>query len=464
MTSHDTYRERLLDLAYGELGRRDARALRAHLEGCAECRAELARMTATRSAMSALPPEPAPERGEAVLLAAAREAARERRPKPFLPSWVWGASVGAVGVAAVALLAVRLAGTVRSPVSQPEGSELVSRSAQAGEAKAAAPAAEPAPSAAATPAPPPAVAGKVTAAPAKPVPEPGGEAGLRDEVEGERRREPSGAATDAGPLGLKERPDRKPAPMKRKAAPPPGGGDEADLIGGAVGAPHRPDQPDGYSRSAGRGSAGGAAKKDALSANGAPAAARSEAPPAAEPEPSVSAPSEFARPPPPAARASEGGEAPGLEHEQDAAAAQEKREAPAPLPRAGEAKGRVARSATEDAIARHERLRAAGKLHTATASFRDCPGEASRQVERDDEGRVVKVTRRGTVDGTPFEAEQFYGEDGLLGAVRYRAAGAVRELHLGGPGAAAAGGVPAFALEPRHAADATLDAPPRCGG
>src|SRR5512147_3342395 len=102
MTSHETYREQLLELAYGELGRREARALRAHLEGCPECRAELSRMTATRSAMSALSNEPAPERGEAILLAAAREATRDRR-RPWLPSWVWGASIGAVGAAAVAL-------------------------------------------------------------------------------------------------------------------------------------------------------------------------------------------------------------------------------------------------------------------------------------------------------------------------------------------------------------------------
>ncbi len=109
MTSHDTYREQLLDLAYGELGKGEARALRAHLDGCPECRAELARMTSTRSAMSALGEEPAPERGEAVLLAAAREAAQARR-RPWLPTWVWGTSIGVVGVAAVALVAVRLAG------------------------------------------------------------------------------------------------------------------------------------------------------------------------------------------------------------------------------------------------------------------------------------------------------------------------------------------------------------------
>src|SRR5512140_369172 len=123
MIPHDTYQEQLLDLAYGELGKREARALRAHLEGCPGCRAELARMTATRSAMSALPEELAPGRGEAILLAAAREVARERRPRPLLPSWVWSVSVGAVGLAAVALLTVRLGGAVRSHASRPQGGE-----------------------------------------------------------------------------------------------------------------------------------------------------------------------------------------------------------------------------------------------------------------------------------------------------------------------------------------------------
>src|SRR5512147_1353525 len=129
MTSHETYREQLLDLAYGELGKREARALRAHLEECSACREELARITGTRTAMSGLADEPAPERGQAILLAAAREAARERRPKPFLPSWIWGASMGAVGVAAVAVLSLRFADLVQSPTDRHGATEVISRSA-----------------------------------------------------------------------------------------------------------------------------------------------------------------------------------------------------------------------------------------------------------------------------------------------------------------------------------------------
>ena len=76
----------------------------------------------------------------------------------------------------------------------------------------------------------------------------------------------------------------------------------------------------------------------------------------------------------------------------------------------------------------------------------------------------MKVTRRGALHGTPFEAEQFYRQDGALGAVRYRAAGAVQELRLGAAGAASTvPGIPASVLAPQHAAEAGLDAPPRCG-
>ncbi len=127
-TPHDTFREQLLDLAYGELGRRETRALRAHLETCDACRAELGRMNATRSAMAGLGTEPAPARGENVLLAAAREAARARAPKPLLPSWAWGASIGALAAAAVVVLSVKLAPGVRMRTGEPDPGALVSSS------------------------------------------------------------------------------------------------------------------------------------------------------------------------------------------------------------------------------------------------------------------------------------------------------------------------------------------------
>ena len=77
--SQDAFQDRLLDLAYGELSPREAREVEAHAASCPACRAELARIRETRRIMAALPDEPAPEAGERLLLAAAREAARASR-------------------------------------------------------------------------------------------------------------------------------------------------------------------------------------------------------------------------------------------------------------------------------------------------------------------------------------------------------------------------------------------------
>ena len=85
-------------------------------------------------------------------------------------------------------------------------------------------------------------------------------------------------------------------------------------------------------------------------------------------------------------------------------------------------------------------------------------------VEQDENGRVVKYTRRGSEGGAPFQVELYYGEDGLLGAVRYRAGDGVHELRLGAaaPDALRAG-IPPWALEPSRSAEAGPGAPPRCG-
>jgi len=81
--THETCRERLVDLAYGELSRREAAEVELHLSGCEACRAERDRLASTRAAMARLDAPPAPERGDAVLLAAARKAAEERRRDSF---------------------------------------------------------------------------------------------------------------------------------------------------------------------------------------------------------------------------------------------------------------------------------------------------------------------------------------------------------------------------------------------
>jgi hypothetical protein len=107
----ESARERLLDRAYGELAPGEARELEAHLAGCAACRAEAARIEETRGLYRRLGEEPAPG-GEGILLAAARQAAGEARPRrPRLLAWprvaVGVALVLVVGGVSVAILSVR---------------------------------------------------------------------------------------------------------------------------------------------------------------------------------------------------------------------------------------------------------------------------------------------------------------------------------------------------------------------
>jgi hypothetical protein len=339
MPTHDNYREQLLDLAYGELGRREARALRAHLEACPACRAELERIGATRGAMAELRDEPAPDRGLPTLLAAAREAARERAHRPLLPPWLWGASVAAVGLAAVAIVSFELSGPI--PAGRTGEVDLVAHA--------------PAPE---VPGAPAAVAEPAAAEPLA-------------------RLEESAPATA----------DRA-APPARRAAPAP---------------PARRDRP---------------------------------------------APAQASRP---------------LAALAPQEAAKEAKAAPAPR---AEAEGAFASEAAASSP-RRAKSASAGRLRTSTASFAGCPGESSREVDRDEQGRVVRYLRRGVFRGTAFEAELLYDGEGALSEVRYRAAGQVHTFRPGAVGAAAdadAGGVPAALIEPRRAEDAGPDAPPRCGG
>lgn len=105
---HEELRERLLDLAYGELSPRDARKVEEHAASCEACRAELGRIRETRRLMSALPEEPAPAEGERILLAAARGAAGSRGAR-ILPPWLWGGSLVAVSLAAIVAVSFRVA-------------------------------------------------------------------------------------------------------------------------------------------------------------------------------------------------------------------------------------------------------------------------------------------------------------------------------------------------------------------
>jgi beta-lactamase class D len=99
--THEEARERLLDLAYGELEPVDRLQVEQHVSGCAGCAAELEGMARTRAAAGLLP-DPDPPRGRAELLDAARRAvagmARPGRAR-------WARPVGWMAVAA-AILAV----------------------------------------------------------------------------------------------------------------------------------------------------------------------------------------------------------------------------------------------------------------------------------------------------------------------------------------------------------------------
>jgi hypothetical protein len=112
--THEELRDRLLDLACGELSPRDAREVEEHAASCEGCRAELASMRGTRRVMAALPVEPAPERGERILVAAARDAVRARTPRRAWPRWLWVAPVAAASLATVVAMSLRL-GAVRPP-------------------------------------------------------------------------------------------------------------------------------------------------------------------------------------------------------------------------------------------------------------------------------------------------------------------------------------------------------------
>jgi hypothetical protein len=127
----DAYTDRLLDLAYGELSGREARDVEAHATTCAACRAELARIRETRRIMSALPQEPAPDRGEGILLAAARQASGGRRPRRVLPPWVLGAAVAACSIVAVAAVSYRIVALRPGPLQRQDAEALLGESRHA---------------------------------------------------------------------------------------------------------------------------------------------------------------------------------------------------------------------------------------------------------------------------------------------------------------------------------------------
>jgi hypothetical protein len=199
--THEELRDRLLDLACCELSPGDAREVEAHAAGCEACRAELAALRGTRRVMATLPVEPAPEQGERILVAAAREAVRARPPRRSWRRWLWAAPALA-SVAVVVLFSLRL-GAVRPPDAAHEDPNALRGDAgyAAAVPGAAAPAAA-APAAAAPgvePAAPPASGREEATATAPRAPrvrgEPAREAAKRAEVRDERALRPPQLAT-----------------------------------------------------------------------------------------------------------------------------------------------------------------------------------------------------------------------------------------------------------------------------
>jgi hypothetical protein len=122
----------LLELAYGELGKRKAARALAHMAECEPCRSEYERLGATRKAMQSLGRMEPSAANERILLAAARQAAAERaasQQRFILPSWVWKASlttalVLVVGGVSFQLLSIREGKmemtSASAPVAMPE--------------------------------------------------------------------------------------------------------------------------------------------------------------------------------------------------------------------------------------------------------------------------------------------------------------------------------------------------------
>jgi hypothetical protein len=367
--THEECQDRLLEFAYGELGRRGTKEVEAHLAACPACAGVYRRIAGVREVMGLLEPEPPPGGGDRVVLAAAREAAgrrREERPALGLPLWAWKASVATVLVAAVAGVSVKIVSmreqTGVGPVaSAPAGKDVfaerklegappadaesvaapaevpAARSAPAKRAPAAPPASRPAPSAAA-PAPS-AIGFAERRAAAEPSPE------AADERAANRGR--------SAELEVASR-----AAVRQEAAAP----EEAPAAAGAL------------------------ADAEAKAAAAPPAAGAGAPIPLSQAEPAASVP-------PPAAVG-----------------------APRPVAAATGRKGdpgvKAARAVVQDAEARLRQ----GKLSESARPFQACgPGEdAERRLYAGPDGRVVKYVRQTGSAEAALTTEQYYDGQGRL--------------------------------------------------
>jgi hypothetical protein len=356
--THEELRDRLLDLAYGELAPRDARAVEQHAATCEACGVELARIRGTRRMMSALPQEAAPAEGERILLAAAREAVRGRGRRR-VPRWLWATPVVAASLAAVVAVSLRLGAVAPSRREDPNA--LVGPSPYAQAPAAPAPAAAP-------PAAPP-QSGSIAAAPdqaapaERAAPPPAPEKKRADAPH--RRDEESRWATAPAPGPAEDH-----AAPAAPAAPPPA-------------APRAPPPP---------AAASGASGQAAPSAGSGPVAALRAAPEskaeAPAPAPNRSARALAAPQAAPGASGADAAEASSLEE----------------------------RAAS--AVTRYEELRRSGRLRAEVRAFPACAREPWRRVERDPDGRIVSYAWESVSDGRRLRLEAIYGPDGSLALKR----------------------------------------------
>jgi len=439
--SHDAFTEKLLDLAYGELSPREARKVEAHAASCEACRGEIAHIRETRRVMAGLPQEPAPERGERILLAAAREAAALRaqgqpdeaaperagawgaRPhrapqqEGRFPPWLWGASVVAASLVAVAAVSYRIVAMRPGPLQRGDNEALLGDSPYAARA--------PSPQATIEPRPEPdrPVGGGGTA----PGDRPGAQPPVvtfseRKQLGSPREERPSRAFAAPPPLAAPAEPA---APSARPSPSP---------------LPLSPGNPLTHGMEEGIKGEGGPAREGteamAVDPRGASEDAARAPRPEAEPrradEPSRMTTREEA---PSGATASRGGP-------------------PAPSaaqPAPARAPGRRAKGveALEEAE-RHTALSAPGPL---VRTFERCAGESRRIVETDPQGRVVRYVREGTIARRRVRIDHVFRPDGALDAA------SVQDLDAGGAALdARALGI----VLPARAEEAGIDAPPRC--
>jgi len=223
--NHESCRERLVDLAYGELSRREAVEVERHLAECEPCRRERDRLADTLGAMRRLEAPPPPERSDAIVLAAARRAVEERRRDSFgraLRSFSLRVAAGTAFAALAVFLVVQVRQGVRPPTEDAarEGGRAPGEPAQIAEprlAPADAPHAEP-PAVAAAP-----EKREAAPAPSRPrrsfaVPPP--EPGARAEVESPPREEGKARSAEKKAAGAGAEPTEQREP-KWAAAPPP---------------------------------------------------------------------------------------------------------------------------------------------------------------------------------------------------------------------------------------------------